>query len=355
MTQRVARKNGWAFVITFVVMLLAAAHSVDAQETSDSSGGYIDDALVRSRIRFRFDAGFDMNRPDRAEFFYASWAELTDHQHAIKNTNQTVNAPHNRGPVIAPQFVNYQDISTYLELNCNERMSVFCELPFRLVQFHGNLDEENSHLDTGESDAFDAAEDAASRKNLGVSDTQLGFKFAMVNDPNQFLTFQLRTFIPTGDARLGLGTGHFSIENGLLLQQRLSQDFAFMGQAKLWSPISGGSNAGNIAIYGAGLSYDAYHHEGFRISPVAEFVGWTVLNGFETIASPTGANVVPNGASLESDHGVQSAAGDTIVNAKLGFRTFLGSGSDVYVGWGHCLTGNRWYQDMLRIEYRRTF
>ena len=33
--------------------------------------GYIDDALIGSQIRLRFEAGFDDKTPDLAEFFYA--------------------------------------------------------------------------------------------------------------------------------------------------------------------------------------------------------------------------------------------------------------------------------------------
>jgi hypothetical protein len=38
--------------------------------------GYVDDAIVASQIRFRFDAGFHDNAPDRAEFFYAQYSGI---------------------------------------------------------------------------------------------------------------------------------------------------------------------------------------------------------------------------------------------------------------------------------------
>src|SRR5580658_7886068 len=38
--------------------------------------GYVDDAIVGSQIRIRFDAGFHDNAPDRADFFYAQYAGL---------------------------------------------------------------------------------------------------------------------------------------------------------------------------------------------------------------------------------------------------------------------------------------
>jgi hypothetical protein len=33
--------------------------------------GYVEDAIIESKIRLRFDAGFGNRVPDRAEFFYA--------------------------------------------------------------------------------------------------------------------------------------------------------------------------------------------------------------------------------------------------------------------------------------------
>src|SRR5688572_9510140 len=38
---------------------------------ADSATGYIDNAIVGSQVRFRFDSGFNIDTPDRAEFFYA--------------------------------------------------------------------------------------------------------------------------------------------------------------------------------------------------------------------------------------------------------------------------------------------
>ena len=54
-------------------------------------------------------------------------------------------------------------------------------------------------------------------------------------------------------------------------------------------------------------------------------------------------------------HGVINAAGDTIVNGKVGVRTYFGEGSDLYIGYGHALTGDRWYKDIIRVEYRLAF
>ena len=131
-------------------------------------------------------------------------------------------------------------------------------------------------------------------------------------------------------------------------------------------------DVGNVITYGAGLGYDVFKSCKLRVTPVAEFVGWTVLNGTEafdgTIPGSTtqvgppinnmanNATVLNvNGLTLPGDHGATNASGDTIINAKIGVRTYFGEAQDVYVGYGHSLTGDRWYKDILRVEYRLHF
>ena len=50
-----------------------------------------------------------------------------------------------------------------------------------------------------------------------------------------------------------------------------------------------------------------------------------------------------------------SASGDTIVNLKAGVRVGNYSGHSLYVGYGRALTGDVWYDEILRIEYRKMF
>ncbi len=118
-----------------------------------------------------------------------------------------------------------------------------------------------------------------------------------------------------------------------------------------WIACGGEPNfAGNILRYGVGASYLVYDSGCVRIAPVVECVAWTVLDGAET--------------RFEGAGSVVDAHGTTIVNAKYGVRIGFGEvgnqpgnlgGSDVYVGFGHALTGNRWYQDVFRVEYRIRF
>ncbi len=262
--------------------------------------GYIDFAKPMNQIRLRYDAAYDMNRPDRAEFFYAKCGCFGG------------NAP---GPLLPERSVDAQETSLYIELAPSERFSVFIDVPFRSIN------------------------PVVNDNNTGIGDLRFGFKYAFLYDECQIVTFQLRAFVPTGDARQGLGTDHSTLEPTLLLTRMLSDKLTLYGEFGAWIPLDGTDFAGNILVYGAGLGYTAYESNDFRVTPLVELVGWTVLDGQQL--------------NIDAGRAV-NAGGDTIINGKLGVR----AGSqrqDFYVGYGRALTGEVWYQEIVRFEYRYTF
>jgi hypothetical protein len=269
---------------------------------SNSRVGYIDDAIPGDVFRLRFDAAYNFRRPTRAEFFYP----------------QT--APGGPGLPIPEPRVDYQELSAYLEVAVIDRLSGFVEVPWRFLNPEVNPDHE------------------------GLGDLNAGFKFAFIDDPDLVATFQLRTYIPTGDSHRGLGTDHVSLEPALLVYAPLTERLAFEGELRVWVPIGGTDFAGDILRYGIGLHYELLRTCRLRVTPVAELVGWTVLSGKESQAFLPGDVVA-----------VGDAAGDTIVNAKLGVRLDLGSVGDLYAGYGRVLTGDRWYENTLRVEWRVAF
>src|SRR5262249_37645591 len=148
---------------------------------------------------------------------------------------------------------------------------------------------------------------------------------------------QLRTYAPTGDPGKGLGNNHATLEPAFLAMQRLTERLTFEGELRDWIPIDGTDFAGNVIRYGAALSYRVVDTENLRVTPVAEFGGWTVLSGQELPVPP---NVPLNAMGFApSPIPPKDATGDTIVNAKIGARVGFGSGSSLYIGYGHHLTG----------------
>jgi hypothetical protein len=354
-----------AFFVVAVALFLAAFQTVSGQELGTSDAGYIDGAIIRNQLRFRFDAGFNNPAPDRAEFFYPMCGCL----------------PGGPGPRQAESGVDYQEVEEYLEYAFRPGMSAFVELPIRIIDPNVN------------------ANDA------GLGDIRAGIKYALIEDCDRWLTFQLRGYFPTGDGRRGLGTEHFSIEPGMLFQRNFD-GFSVFSEFKTWVPFGtstqnvGGVEfdySGSIVRYGVGFSYDLfqinhsppeqyfspyppnvypqqemlpgyspYRHDSVsysefapdqnfdpyqqsvyssspnsdRLAAIVELVGWTIGSGLRSSASTTAP--------------LASTTFDTIVNLKLGLRWTTARDS-IYVGSGHALTGDVWYQNLVRAEYAIRF
>ena len=290
-----------ALLLGALALSSARAQGTTGPRVSDSTVGYIDAAIPGDLFRLRFDAAYDFTRATRAEFFYAR--------------------AHPLGPGLPrPEpSVDYQELSAYLEVAPSDRFSAFVELPWRFL---------NPELNANAN---------------GFSDMNAGFKYAFLYRDDLVVTFQLRTYIPTGEALRGLGNDHVSLEPAFLLYKSLSDRLGFEGEFRAWIPIDGTSFAGDLLRYGAGLHYDIWKTCTWTVSPVAEFVGWTVLSGKESAVTPSGFVLV------------KDAAGDTIVNAKLGVRLRMNTFGDFYAGYGRSLTGDRWYANTWRIEFRLFF
>lgn len=269
--------------------------------TRDTMVGYIDTAIPMDQLRVRFDAAYGVNRPSRAEFF---WPAKT--------------AP---GPgLLGETNINYQEYSLYYEWAPRRTFSLFVDAPFRVI-------DPTVNQNTG-----------------GFGDMNAGFKWAFCTTCDSVTTFQWRTYAPTGDGDRGLGTDHVSLEPALLHYRRLSDRVIFESELRDWIPVGGTPGVqGNILRYGVGLGYIAVQKPRFRLTPIVEVVGWTVLDGAQNVPAP------PNMVALES------AAGDTIVNVKFGARATIGRCHDFYVGYGRALTGDVWYEDVLRCELRHRF
>ena len=286
---------------------------------SRSPTGYVEDAAVGTMVRVRFDAGFDMTAPDRAEFFYGKCG-----CYRTLGLDPNASGP---GAVIVTKL-RFQEAHVDLEYALAHRFSLFVDGSGRSIQPQAGT----GPLFAGQT---------------GPGDLQAGFKFAPLASRDGYLTFQLRAYMPTGNSLLGLGTGHYSIEPALLFTRRVTPAIALSGQFSVWHPVGGSSAvpvnasqsfAGNVLTFGAGVSRRFLLAENLRVAPVFELVGWSIRSGYGTLIS-----------------GPASASGDNIVNAKLGARIFVERRSSIYVGFGRQLSHVGWYRDFFRVEYAHVF
>jgi hypothetical protein len=285
--------------------------------------GYINDAGVQSQVRVRFDVGTGINSPDRAEFFYAKCGcyRFLPADHPAFDPDAA-----GPGPGITTG-VDFQQLYVQAEYGFGDRVSLYGELPVRWIQPQGFLPDTGSFPDQS-----------------GLSDLRAGLKWALVAQDRAFVTLQLQGNFPTGDGLKGLGVEHFSFEPALLYNQNLGEIVDFEAQFGAVLP-SGGSDgiataaeefAGKVLYYGIGPSFTLYRSNALAFAPVIELIGWHVIDGFQTST-------------------LSEADGVNIVNVKIGGRFDFRNRSSIYVGYGHGLTDDVWYDDLFRLEYRYTF
>jgi hypothetical protein len=290
--------------------------------------GSIEDAIVGSGFSIRFDSGWNMSSPDRAEFFYAKCGCYRDFAGLPA---YDPNAPGPGPGAVHSLDVNQVDMRT--ERQIGRHASFFFDLPFRWIK---------------PVDFFPQVPGSATFDNeSGLVDISLGTKVALVAGTSHDISIMIRGSIPTGDSKKGLGTAHGSFEPAVLVRQGIGGRAQIEGQFGYWhptgssdGPLAGNGNfAGDILYYGIGPSFDVVHNRKVRFAPVVELIGWHVLSGFETSTFVTG--------------GSGDASGLNIVNLKAGARVAGAGGSSLYVGYGWTLSDNAWFEHAFRIEYRK--
>ena len=293
----------------------------DRPPIGGSMVGYIDNAVIGNEIRIRFDAGFDDNAPDRAEFFYAQCG---------------CDGGTARGP--KPGLVlnlNFQQLYIRAEYAPIKYFSAFVDVPVRWIQ----------------PQRFDPATipSGGFGSQSGISDVEIGVKAAVVASSERYVTLQLVAAFPSGDSTRGLGTAHYTVSPSLLFFQRVTDRFSLEGQLGYSHPFAGDTPgfAGDIFTYGVGPSYELYRGERVRIAPVIEMVGWRVLGGKEN----NDAELIASGFT----NPLISSDGTNIVNIKAGVRTSFGAHHSFYVGYGQAVTHDLWYKHIVRLEYRYSF
>jgi hypothetical protein len=257
----------------------------------------LDPTQPLNNFRLRFDAAYNLERPDRAEFY---WAKIGG-----------------KGPKLPERSVNYQDVRMYWEIG-GAAFSTFTELPIRVLDPEVNLN------------------------TASLGDMTIGTKLRLLDEGRWQMTQVMRTFMQTGLAKRGLGNGHVSMEPGLLFRYQYSPETYLHSELKYWFPIGGDPDySGQVLRYGFGWSHVAYDNDDIAIMPTLEVVGWAVLDGLETD---------PFGLPVAIDP-------EAILNIYPGVRLFLSEECpfgkfEAGFSGGVTLTRNHWYEGLLRLDLR---
>lgn len=291
--------------------------------------GYVGDGTITSQMRVRFDDGWKITSPDRAEFFYGKCGCYRGLPAGNAAFDPDAAGP---GPGILSEG-NFKQLYVLGEYAINSRLSAFGELPIRWLQ----------------PDQFLPGTGSFGNQS-GLSDLRVGAKFGVMSSDAGHATVMVQVTTPTGDSRKGLGTNHASFEPTLLASGRLGAKGNVEGEFGAIFPMGGSAGvptsgsdkfSGSVLYYGIGPSVEVYSTTAIRIAPVVEFVGWHVMSGFQTLC---------DGQLCAAD-----ASGTNIVNIKVGGRVVMHDRHSIYAGWGKALTNATWYGGIFRLEYRRGF
>jgi len=301
-------RSSWGLLCVVTCSLLGSFERAIAQEgggfvVRDGSAGYIDGAIPGDAFTLRYDAGYNIRHANRSEFYYPK--------------PSTLGGPGLPNP---ERSVDFQEALVKLEsMLWFEDVSGFIEVPVRHIEATNNTD------------------------TTGFSDIGFGLKHLWICNPDFVLTGQFRGWLPTGDGGLRLGNEHFTLEPGVLWFKPVNDSTAAFGELRYWQPIGGTDFAGSVVRYGLGIQKRFGPKDCWNFSPVGELVGWTAAYGKTTVPTITDPPLI------------RDAAGDTILNLKLGARLAYADSGDLYIGYGRALTGERWYSDIVRAEFRIFF
>jgi hypothetical protein len=268
---------------------------------NDTFVSFIDSAVPRNVIGLRFDGEYNNRQPMRATYLFPRGAQ-----------------PNAVGFPLPERRVHTQEFTSYAEYGIVPWFSLFIEAPYRWI---------NPDINANES---------------GAGNMRYGMRICTWSDEGFIATILLRLY--QHSAEVGrLGTGHWSIEPGLLAAYRINENWHLEGEFRYWIPLTADDFAGNIFRYGLGVSYGQRKENGVWYMPVVEAIGWTVMSGKTMIAESVDNFVI------------REARNATIVNAYLGVRVGYARNVDLYVGYGRSFTGDYWARDTVRVEVRLSY
>ena len=252
------------------------------RERRGTKGGYIEDAMVTSQVRIRFDAGFGINAPDRAEFFYAKcgcyvfdpvpWFD-----------------PDAPGPGSGvPTELNFQQLYIQGDYLVAPRLSLFAELPWRAIQPQG----------------FEPFEDPpvlSISRSVGIRGhprrSQGGSRRR--RHPGSHAAGPQR--VSNRKCEQGVEHRHRQLRARLAVQPGYCRPFRMGGSNRRLVPLrrvgrraglrlarglpnpNSEKFSGNVIFYGIGPNFDLVRTDSFRFTPVLELVGWRVIGGAQTL------------------------------------------------------------------------
>ena len=204
----------------------------------------IDPAQPFNNFRIRAVLASRMHLPDRAEYFWAKAGSV-------------------KGPPLGESRMNYQEGRMRMELG-SKKFSTAFEVPFR------------------------STDPQVNENHAGLGDMQLIVKTVLLDGNQWMLTQYFGTHFATGNAAAGLGTGHVSLEPGMLFRNKLQENTWMHGELKFWFPLGADpQHGGQVLKFATGFNSVWFETDHNGWIPSIEIVAFSVLNGMATDSAGT--------------------------------------------------------------------
>jgi hypothetical protein len=315
---------------------------------------FVDSVRPTTQMRLRVTSAWDFTNPDRGEWFMARFNTVPENQIGPGNPCAPPNIP-GKGPHTIWQRADYGDLSVYMESG-TDKASISVETSYR------EIDPSTSALEplVGTVPGVPVGGVLSPAcKVSGFADTIIGAKSLILDCELIQIGLLFKTYIPSGNFTAGLGTGHVSLEPGVLIGLNLAPTWYLQFQTAYWIPIAGDPlYQSNVWHTHLSLNHTLWApcHD-FQIIGTLEASEWTFFQGSYTgtdflfFVAPGSA--VPNTAGTLAP--VALGAGACMVSVGPGVRAFLCDKIDIGVGTHFAVTGSHLEGEMIRADFRWRF
>jgi hypothetical protein len=267
---------------------------------------FADYARPRTVTRFRYDNLENMIKPDRNQFWIMSDASQLKSAKIITN----------------PQM-RLQQVYLYQEVAAGSG-SFFVEIPYR--QINPNFMQSQS----------------------GFSDINFGIKSLFYDHELLQMSFQFRTYTPSGNAMNNLGTGHFALDPSIMGSLKLGPDTYLQGQFGNWIPLGGNAQLAGGIFYGLTSVNQVlwYPRQDSPLIATLEMDFWAFENGGYTNA------IRPDGKTPQI---FEKGGGVAYFNIGPGLRQSICNKVDFGGAITFATASPHWAQPWFRFEVRFLF
>jgi hypothetical protein len=298
-----------------------------------NSAFFVDGIRPVTQQRIRYTGTFDLQAPDRNEFFFAR----ADGNGPGPTPLAGRAAVYHRGGgihLLTRPFlpsVDINQVSLYTEAaNADGTISAFVEIPYQTVQ--------SGFYPFGS----------------GFGNLNAGTKSILFDSPLLQLAFQFRTYAPIGPVNRGLANGHVSLEPSLIAALRLNDRTYLQAQLAQWIPLGGTPDyQGSILDYHFSLN-----HQIWQINPDIPLMGTLEYGGysFQTGGYSTFAYGTEPGTAGTQLYTIRhSSSGGTYSNIATGLRMVVCNKIDFGVALAYPIGSPNWTNPQVVAEFRWRF